>query len=248
MVENSVKITLLFPMYNEEAIIADTLRTVSAYMKDTFFEGYEILFVNDGSRDGCAAIVEAFPDPAVRLISYDENRGKGYAIRQGVAAAQGEVVMFTDCDLAYGTDVIKEFYDALLNSTAGIAVGSRPKHKDGYAGYTLMRKIVSRTYLWVLRIFAGLHLSDSQCGCKAFRLQPAKDIFSLCEVDRFAFDMEAIMIADRLGVSFIEIPVTVKNHGESKVSVLRDTPKMLRDLMKMKKRIRRMNIKKTEEN
>ena len=156
--------------------------------------------------------------------------------------------MFTDCDLAYGTDVIKEFYDALTESGAGAAVGSRPKHKDGYAGYTLLRKLVSRTYLRVLRIFGGLRLSDSQCGCKAFRGREAKAIFSLCTVDRFAFDMEAIMIADRMGVTFIEIPVTVKNHGESKVSVLRDTPKMLRDLARMKRRIRRMNIQKLEEN
>ena len=243
-----MKITLLFPMYNEEKIIGDTLLTVSQYMKNTFGDGYEILFVNDGSRDACADIVAAFPDPCVRLVTYEENHGKGYAIRTGVKEACGDVVMFTDCDLAYGTDVIKEFYDALSSSDAGAAVGSRPKHKDGYAGYTPLRKLVSRTYLRVLRIFGGLRLSDSQCGCKAFRNREAKEIFSRCTVDRFAFDMEAIMIADRLGVRFIEIPVTVKNHGESKVSVLRDTPKMLRDLVKMKRRIRRMNIQKLEEN
>lgn len=246
-VEHAVKITLLLPMYNESNIIKDTLTTVSAYMKKEFSDGYEILVVNDGSRDGCADTVRGFPDPCVRLISYEENRGKGYAIRCGVKEALGEVIMFTDCDLAYGTEVIREFYDALGESGAGVAVGSRPKHKDGYAGYTPMRKLVSRTYLWVLRLFGGLHLSDSQCGCKAFTARAAKEIFSRCEVDRFAFDMEAIMLAERLGISFIEIPVTVKNHGESKVSVLRDTPKMLRDLLKMKRRIRRMNIQKLEE-
>ena len=237
-----MKISLIIPMYNEDKIINDTLSTVSAYMKERFFEDYEVIFVNDGSRDSCKDAVLACADPAVRLVSYEENHGKGYAIRKGVEAALGDVIMFTDCDLAYGTEVIGEFYGTLATGDCDIAVGSRPKHPDGYAGYTFLRKLVSRTYLFVLRLFGGLSLSDSQCGCKGFRKDAAKKIFSYCEIDRFAFDFEAILIGQRIGAVFTEIPVTVKNHGESKVHVIRDTLRMLSDLRRMKKRIKKLDI------
>lgn len=238
-----MKITLLIPMYNEEKIVKGTLDEVTAYMKETFGEDYEILFVNDGSGDSCAAIVSECRDPSVRLVSYGQNRGKGHAIRTGVEVARGDVIFFTDCDLAYGCEVIKEFYDVLADEKGpDVAVGSRPKHPEGYAGYTFLRRLVSRAYLLVLRLFGGLKLSDSQCGCKGFRRDIAKRVFSYCEIDRFAFDFEAILIAQRMGATFREIPVTVKRHGESKVHIVKDTLRMLRDLRKMKKRIKSLNI------
>ena len=238
-----MKITLLIPMYNEEKIVKDTLSEVTAYMKETFLEDYEILFVNDGSQDSCAAFVSECRDPSVRLVSYGQNRGKGHAIRTGVEVARGDVIFFTDCDLAYGCEVIREFYDVLAAEDGpDLAVGSRPKHPEGYAGYTLLRRLVSRAYLLVLRLFGGLKLSDSQCGCKGFRGDAAKKIFSHCEIDRFAFDFEAILIAQKMGATFREIPVTVKRHGESKVHIVKDTIRMLRDLKKMKKRIKSLDI------
>ena len=230
-------------MYNERNIIEDTLSRITVYMKETFREDYEILFVNDGSQDGCGEIVSAFPDDAVRLVSYPENRGKGYAIRRGVREARGEVIFFTDCDLAYGTSVISEFYGILSGEGApDVAVGSRDLHPEGYAGYTPLRRLASRAYLFVLRLFGGLRLSDSQCGCKGFRADAAGRIFSFCEIDRFAFDFEAILIGQKLGASFREVPVKVLCHGESKVRIVRDTLRMLRDLRKMKKRIKKLDI------
>ena len=239
----TVKLSLLIPMYNEEKIISSTLAEVSAYMKETFIDDYEILYINDGSKDGCAAIVEAWEDPHVRLVSYEENRGKGYAIRRGVMEAAGDVIFFTDCDLAYGCGVIKQFYDILSAEGAqDVAVGSRSKHPEGYKGYTLLRKVVSRAYLFVLRLFGGLKLSDSQCGCKGFRSEMGKRIFSHCEVDRFAFDFEAILIGQRAGAVFCEVPVKVERHGESKVNVVKDTIRMLKDLRRMKKRIKKLDV------
>lgn len=238
-----MKITLLIPMYNEGRIVEGTLLEVSSYMKEVFGEDYEILFVNDGSIDGCDKKVAEFRDDAVRLVSYAENRGKGYAIRRGVEEARGEIIFFTDCDLAYGTKVIKEFYDRLLREGADVAVGSRALHPEGYAGYTPLRRLVSRAYLLLLKLAGGLRLSDSQCGCKGFRGEMAKKIFSYAEIDRFAFDLEAILLGQRMGASFIEIPVKVERHGESKVHLVKDTLRMLRDLMKMKRRIKLLDIK-----
>ena len=236
-----MKLTLIIPMYNEESIVESTLREVGSYMKETFLEDYEILCVNDGSRDRTAAIVRECADPAVRLVSYEENRGKGYAVRRGALEATGDVVLFTDCDLAYGTGVIKTFYDVLSPGGApDVAVGSRVLHKNGYGEYSLARRIVSRTYILVLRLLGGLRLSDSQCGCKGFCNAAAKRIFSAAEVDRFAFDFEAILLAEHFGYTLCEVPVAVERHGKSSVRVVRDTLRMLRDLRRMKKRIKHL--------
>ena len=229
-------------MYNESSIIADTAKTLSDYMSE-HFEDYEILFSNDGSKDGCDEIVRQLNLPNVRVTGYPVNQGKGCAVRTAVLEAQGDIVMFTDADLAYGTDVIARVADTFAaNPDADMIIGSRNLSDDGYEGYTLMRKLASKTYIKVLCIAGGFKLSDSQCGCKAFRGEAAKKIFSRCEVNGFAFDFEAILWSQRYGCKIVEMPVKIINHRESKVHVISDTFKMLRDLRRMKKRIRKAEM------
>ena len=237
-----MKFSLVIPMYNEKSIIADTAKTLSDYM-DAHFEDYEILFSNDGSKDGCDEIVRELNLPNVRVTGYPNNQGKGCAVRTAVLEAKGDIVMFTDADLAYGTDVIARVAEKFAeNPDADVVIGSRNLSKDGYEGYTLMRKIASKMYIKVLCIAGGFKLSDSQCGCKAFRGEAAQKIFSRCEVNGFAFDFEAILWSQKLGCKIAEMPVKIINHRESKVHVFSDTFKMLRDLRKMKKRIRKASI------
>ena len=237
-----MKFSLCIPMYNENSIIADTAKTLSAYMEE-HFEDYEILFSSDGSTDGCDETVRSLGLPNVKVVGYEKNRGKGCAVRTAVLQAEGDVVMFTDADLAYGTDVILGVANAFReHPDAQMVIGSRNLHKDGYAGYTLVRKIVSKVYIKVLCIAGGFRLSDSQCGCKAFRREAAQAIFPRCEVDGFAFDFEAILWAVKLGLKIHEHPVKVVNHRESKVRIVRDTLRMLKDLRRMKKRIKRAKV------
>ncbi len=237
-----MKFSLVIPMYNEKSIIADTAKTVSDYMS-AHFEDYEILFSNDGSKDGCDEIVRQLNLPHVRVTGYPDNKGKGCAVRTAVMEAQGDIIMFTDADLAYGTDVIARVAETFeQNPQSDMVIGSRNLSKDGYEGYTLIRKIMSKTYIKVLCIAGGFKLSDSQCGCKAFRGEAAKKIFSRCEVNGFAFDFEAILWALRFGCQITEMPVKIINHRESKVRMFSDTFKMLRDLRRMKKRIRKAQI------
>ena len=229
-------------MYNENRIIAQTAKTLSEYMSANF-EDYEIIFCSDGSRDGCDKTVEEMHLPNVRVIAYEPNRGKGYAVRTALLAAPGDVRMFTDADLAYGTDVIRAVADQFTATPdADLVIGSRNLSKDGYKGYTLLRKIASKLYIRVLCIAGGFRLSDSQCGCKAFTGAAAERIFPRCEVDRFAFDFEAILWAVKLGLKIHEHPVKVVNHRESKVRIVRVTLRMLKDLRRMKKRIKRAKV------
>lgn len=231
-------ITLIIPMYNESSIIADTAKTVSEYMNNNF-DSYEVIFSDDGSKDGSAKIVNDLQLPNVRVVGYEQNHGKGCAIRTGMLEAKGEIVMFTDADLAYGTDVIRRVYDTLDDADANMLIGSRNLSKDGYEGYTAMRKLMSKVYIKVLCIAGGFKLSDSQCGCKAYKGEAVKKIFEKCKVDGFAFDFESILWAQKLGYKIVEMPVKIVNHRESKVNAIRDTFKMLGDLRKMKKRIKK---------
>ena len=229
-------------MYNELSIIRDTARAVSEYMEKTF-DDYEIIFSNDGSTDGCDKAVEELSLPHVRVVGYEQNRGKGYAVRKAVLAADGDIVMFTDADLAYGLDVVKRTYDTFIeHPESDMVIGSRNLSADGYEGYTPLRKLMSKTYIKVLCIAGGFKLSDSQCGCKAFTGEAVKKIFPRCEVDRFAFDFECILWAVKYKMTITEMPVKIINHRESKVNIVKDTLRMLRDLRKMKKRIKRAQI------
>ena len=237
-----MKISLCIPMYNESSIIAETAATLSAYMGQ-HFEDYEILFSDDGSTDGSADIVKALELPHVRVVGYPDNRGKGSAVRHAILATEGDVVIFTDSDLAYGTDVIARAVERMQAEPAlDVLVGSRNISKDGYEGYTFTRKLASKAYIKVLGIVGGLRLSDSQCGFKAFRGEAARRIFSYCEVNGFAFDFEAIMIATRMKLNMGELAVKIINHRESKVRVISDAFRMMKDLRKMKKRVKGLEI------
>ena len=237
-----MKISVCIPMYNENCVIANTAKTLSDYMQ-THFEDYEILFCSDGSVDGCDETVRALDLPNVRVIAYTPNRGKGYAVRTAMLAATGDIRMFTDADLAYGTDVIEAVYRAFEeNPEAELVIGSRNLRKDGYEGYTFLRRLMSKVYIRVLCIAGGFKLSDSQCGCKAFSRRAVESIFPRCEVNGFAFDFETILWAVKYGYKIVEIPVRVINHGESKVRIVRDTLRMLRDLRRMRRRIKKAKI------
>ena len=236
-----MKFSLCIPMYNETSVIEATARTLSDYMQKNF-DDYEIIFSDDGSRDGSAELVRSLGLQNVRVVGYEQNRGKGCAVRTGILAATGDVVMFTDADLDYGTGVIREVSYILANKPTDVVIGSRNLHPDGYEGYTFIRKIASKAYIKILCIVGGLKLSDSQTGCKAFSAKAAKDIFSRCETDGFAFDFEVILWAQKLGYRFTELPVKIINHRESKVRVLRDAFRMLRDLRKIKKRVKKAEV------
>ena len=234
-----MKISLCIPMYNESAVIEETARRLSSYMQE-HFDDYEILFCDDGSRDGCGDLVRALDLPHITVIGDGQNRGKGYAVRTAMLSATGDVRIFTDADLAYGTDVIGRLVDTFKqNPDADLVVGSRNIQKDGYEGYTFMRRVASRAYIRLLSLVGGFRLSDSQCGCKAFAKRAAEEIFSKCEINGFAFDFEALLWAIELNKKILEMPVKVINHGDSKVRLIRESVRMLRDLRKIKKKIKK---------
>lgn len=234
-----MKLSLVIPAYNEESIAADTVRSCCAYLDERYDGDYELIVVSDGSTDRTAAILASLTAdyPRLRPLGYDVNRGKGCAVRTGMLAAEGDAVVFTDCDLAYGTELVGAIADKLADSGADVVIGSRVLAKDGYAGYTPLRRFMSVVYLAFVRIAAGFPYSDSQCGIKAFTRDAARNIFADCVCDGFAFDLEALLIARKRGMTVAEQPAVIVNHRASKVRPVRDALRMLKALRQIKRRV-----------
>ncbi len=235
-----MKLSVIIPMYNEEPVIAETAGKLTSFLDSFLPDDYEVVFVNDGSTDRSAEVITEYAEsqPAVRLITYSPNRGKGSAVRTGMLDARGDIRLFTDADLAYGTDVIGEFVKAFENDAdASAAVGTRTAGGGGYGDYSLIRKIASSVFLKILSFAGKLPVSDSQCGCKAFTADAADSIFGECSTDGYAFDFEVLLRAEKKGLKIVEVPVTIKHHGDSKVRVVRDSIKMLRDVRRIRKKV-----------
>lgn len=232
-------VSVVIPFYNEEGVLPRTLPAVHAYLSGRFGEDFELILVDDGSTDASPDIADSLHLPHTRVLRTPKNRGKGHAVRTGMLAATGGILLFTDCDLAYGCDVIGELYDFLTDDPgADMVVGSRAAHPDGYAGYSFFRRLFSRTYRALLRLFFALPVSDSQSGIKAFRRECAHAVFSLCRTDRYAFDFEVIMIGSRLGFSVREYPVRILHNEKGKIRFFRDSTRMLRDLFRIRRYVR----------
>jgi len=237
-------------MYNEEAIIESTIKSVTAFMDEKFGSKsvnpnkYEVIFVNDGSIDATLALAQNLvrDNANIKIISYEQNRGKGCAVRTGMLAASGDVVFFTDCDLAYGLDVIYEGVTLLSeNRQAGILIGSRRKHREGFESYSLLRKTMSLGFFAVLRVYGGIkRTTDSQSGIKGFRREATRQILPFCEIDGWSFDFEMLLIAEKFGIEIIEMPVKIINHGTSKVNVVKDSLQMLKDISAIRKRVQKL--------
>lgn len=242
-----MKISICIPMYNESAVCCDTLHTLTKAMRSIEADGYttELIMCDDGSSDNTEKLLlqecEKHSFHNVKIIKSEKNLGKGSAVRQAVLASTGDFVLYTDCDLAYGTDPIISAVHRLEDG-ADCVLGSRNAPGGSYGEYTAFRRLASRVYIKVISIAAGFKMSDSQCGFKAFKGESARRIFSLCSVNGFAFDLEAIKIAQKMGLRVEETPVCIVKHSETKIRFFRDTFRMLSDIRHIKKKIKKLEV------
>jgi glycosyltransferase involved in cell wall biosynthesis len=225
-------LSIVLPCLDEAERLPGTLAAYLAHFPPDR-TGVELVVVDDGSTDGTTAIADqiAAADPRVRVVRTTRNHGKGYAVRTGIRAAQGELVVFTDADGSYGPDQLERVVAAL--DRAPVAIGARLGSQVG-AGPPL-RRLASRVFNKVMRLLLGLPFHDTQCGLKGFRQEAAAAVFGRARVDGFAFDAEALLIARRLGIEVVEVPVRAEERQGSKVRLGGDAVAMLADVWKVRR-------------
>jgi len=210
-------LSIVLPCLDEAERLPATLRAYLAHYPAGRAE-VELLVVDDGSTDGTSAVADrvAATDQRVRVLRTASNHGKGYAVRAGIRAAQGELVVFTDADGSYGPEQVDLVVAALAG--APVAIGARLGSQAG-AGRPL-RRLASRVFNRAMRLLLGLPFHDTQCGLKGFRQEAAAAVFGRARVDGFAFDAEMLLLARHLGLRVVEVPVRYRPRagGRSKVS------------------------------
>jgi len=223
-------LSIIIPSYNEELRLPATLERIAAYLS-TYGREAEILVVDDGSKDGTAAVAESLRNkiPTLRVISNGVNRGKGYSVRRGMQEARGRIALFTDADLSAPIEEAGKLIDAL--ETYDVAIGSRAMdrslitvHESPFREFAgiIFNKIV-QSVLW-------LPFVDTQCGFKAFRRERCGIIFEQQTIERFGFDPELLYLARHHGLRAVEIPVRWGHSPATKVSMLHDSIQMFIDI------------------
>jgi glycosyltransferase involved in cell wall biosynthesis len=230
---SEIKLSLVFPAYNEGDSIEVSLDALDHAVKDTKLR-YEILVVDDGSTDNTRlnATRYAGRNGHVRVISYDRNVGKGYAVKEGFMQASGDAVVFVDSDLEIELDAILGYVEALQRGDIVIASKWHPK---SVVKMPLLRRILSHGFNVLVRLMAGVNFRDTQAGLKAMRKSALKDIFPKLSVKRYAFDVELLTVANLYGLKVVEMPVNLQIRALFSFS---DSWKMFLDLLGITYRLR----------
>lgn len=226
------QISVIIPAYNEVRRLPHTLALVYNYLK-SHFNSFELIVVDDGSYDSTADYVDDFAlqSPEVRLISYVPNKGKGHAVRVGMLAASGDLILFDDADGSSPIEELQKLLDSIKDG-ADIAIGSRAKPDEQRTVNALAyRKYLGNTFNVIVQGLLLPGFYDTQCGFKLFKKEMAHDIFSVTRLDRFAFDVEVLYIARLRDYKITEIPINWTNVEGSKVNVFTDSPQMLLEVL-----------------
>jgi glycosyltransferase involved in cell wall biosynthesis len=232
-------LTLVVPTFNEADRLThglDRLRGAAAEGA-VDLDATELLLVDDGSGDETRATARRLADqfPNARVVTFPRNQGKGAAVRAGILSATGDKVAFADADMAIDPSLLPSLLEAL--DRVPVAVGSRAVH--GHVDYgTRLRTDAGRAFNLAVRALGGVHLADTQCGFKGFRRGPALLLALLQTTQGYAFDVELLWLANRLGLDIEVVPVTWLDVPGSSVRVVRDSARMLLDLVAARRRSR----------
>jgi dolichyl-phosphate beta-glucosyltransferase len=225
-------LSVVIPAYNEERRLPLTLTTVVGHLRRGG-RSFEVVVVDDGSVDGTARIAsQAGPEVSVLRMPH---RGKGAAVRAGVLASSGDVVLVTDADLSTPVADLDRLVTAL--DGCGVAIGSR--HVAGArieVPQRLDRRLMGRVFNALVRMLLLPGLRDTQCGAKLFRREVALPVFERCRTEGFAFDVEVLALVRRLGHRVVEVPVAWRNSADSRVRPLTDVPRMVLELLAIRRR------------
>jgi glycosyltransferase involved in cell wall biosynthesis len=228
-----MQISAIIPVYNQEAEVHFLLKRLKEDLNSTLLN-YEIIIVNDGSRDKTLEILkkEEKLDEHIRVISYPQNKGKGYAVKKGIMHTRGDIVLFVDGDLEISPDAIKDYVKELRSYDLVIASKSHPLSK---VNVPASRKLLSRAFNFYVQVATGIKLKDTQSGLKAGNGNALRKIFNIICIDRYAFDVELLAIATALNMRIKELPIEITVSHRFKMN---DIARMFIDVIAISHRLR----------
>ena len=210
-------ISIILPVYNEgdkiKDVINETIKTLNQITNN-----WEIIIVDDGSRDLTPQIVEelAKTNERIRILSFRKNMGKGFALKYGFMHSNGDLIVFMDSDLDLHPSQIKRFIKILEREDADVVIGSK-RHPESKVNYPLKRRILSDIYFFITKILFSLNIKDTQVGLKLFKRKVLRDVIPRILVKRYAFDVEVLANTVRRGYKIVEAPVKLDFKQCSKI-------------------------------
>ena len=203
--EEIFDLSVIIPTFNEENNASVMLKNLTRKLNGTNLK-YEIILVNDGSKDNTLYVLKQLKDSHsnVKIISYDENKGKGYAVRSGVLESEGKIVMYIDGDLDISPDILPEYIEQL--KYYDIVIGSK-RVSNADIKDSISRKILSKAFSIIVKIGMNLNIKDTQVGLKMGDGKQMRKIFKILSISGFAFDVELLTIAALLKLKIKEMPI-----------------------------------------
>lgn len=233
------QLTIVVPAYNEATRLGLSLAKIVDYLNQHFASA-ELIVVDDGSTDETAGVAKRVLAESealsTRVIRYEQNRGKGYAVRVGLLSAAADVVLFTDADLSTPITETPKLVDEIRSGRFDLTFGSRALDRSLIGVHQPWRREQGgRLFNLLVRAATGLPFWDTQCGFKAFRMSVCRPLIESAQIDRFGFDVELIYVAKLAGLRLSEIPVRWNNDAASKVSVIRDSFRMVDEVWRIRR-------------
>lgn len=240
-----ITISIIIPAYNESRRIPETLKALPAFAEQLKAHGlslYEVLCVNDGSKDTTTQVVESIAkeliDIPIQLVTYPLNQGKGYAIRTGCLKAQGELILIADADMSTPWEEFFKLAEPVLSNQYQISIASRSvKSSQISTRQPWYRESMGKIFNLILRTLTGLPFKDTQCGFKLMKRQATQSVWPTLKVNRFAWDVEFLMISSLYQCKACEIGVVWNHKDESRVHPLKDSFEMLMSVLKIRVRM-----------
>jgi dolichyl-phosphate beta-glucosyltransferase len=232
-----LRLSIVVPAFNESARLEEGIDRFNAAVGDGSIDldETEVILVDDGSSDTTSSVAAKLlaPLPHHRILRLPINVGKGAAVRAGVRSARGEAIAYMDADMAIDPRAVPMLLDGLIEHD--IVVGCRALTDSKVETTNApLRILMGLVFNRLVTAGTGLHLRDTQCGCKAFRAPVAKMLFQFLSIDRFAFDVELLLRAHQLGMSIAEVPVHWKHVPGSTIQPMPDSLKMMADVLRLR--------------